>query len=156
LGTNSQREELELSFLEGKSMALHDPVAVYNAESNVEAYLLCDLLNDAGIEACTTQDVLPVGVSVYGLNYEINKPQVWTERADIERAKPILEEYERQQSQQRRDEAEKSKHGSPTLVATCEECGQSSVFPTAENGTVQECPHCGAYMDVEEIPATDN
>lgn len=137
-------------------MALHDPVAIYNAESNVEAYLLCDLLNGAGIEACTTQDVSPVGLCVYGLNYEINKQQVWTERADIERAKPILEEYERQQSQRRRDDTEELKKGSSTLVATCEECSQSSVFPAEQNSTVQECPHCGAYMDVEESPSKDN
>jgi hypothetical protein len=30
----------------------------------------------------------------------------------------------------------------------CEECGRRCEFPAEQNGSVQECPHCGAYLDV--------
>ena len=31
----------------------------------------------------------------------------------------------------------------------CERCGRSASFPAEAVGTVQECPHCGAFVDVE-------
>jgi hypothetical protein len=37
-----------------------------------------------------------------------------------------------------------------TILAFCEECGRSSEFPGNCRGTIQDCPHCGRYMDVEE------
>jgi hypothetical protein len=38
--------------------------------------------------------------------------------------------------------------GLPVEVV-CEECGNTSTFPAEERGSVQNCPHCGAYLDVE-------
>lgn len=35
------------------------------------------------------------------------------------------------------------------VQVTCEECGKASSFPAAQRGTVQDCPHCGASVDVE-------
>jgi hypothetical protein len=35
------------------------------------------------------------------------------------------------------------------LEIVCEECRKSTFFPAAKKGTVQECLHCGAYVDVE-------
>lgn len=37
-----------------------------------------------------------------------------------------------------------------TVSATCEECGRASEWPAAQAGTTQDCPHCGAYMDVPD------
>jgi hypothetical protein len=48
-------------------MALRDPVAVYNAANNLEAQLLSNRLNEAGIEAHVTEDVSIVGVWLLGL-----------------------------------------------------------------------------------------
>ena len=31
----------------------------------------------------------------------------------------------------------------------CDKCGQSTSFPGSAVGTVQECPHCGTFVDVE-------
>jgi rRNA maturation protein Nop10 len=131
-------------------MALTDPVAVYNAANNLEARMLSNLLNDAEIEAYSTEDVSPVGVCVFGLISEIHKPQVWTDRTNIERVKPILEDYERRQLQRQQAEANEASKGKPTMEAICKECGHHSVFSIAQQGTVQDCPHCGAYMDVED------
>jgi hypothetical protein len=35
------------------------------------------------------------------------------------------------------------------LESICEECGKSSLFLVSHKGTVQDCPHCGSYMDVK-------
>ncbi len=34
------------------------------------------------------------------------------------------------------------------MAVNCEACGQTSIFPGELQGTVQVCPHCGAYMDI--------
>jgi len=36
--------------------------------------------------------------------------------------------------------------------ATCSGCGQATDFPAGLVGTVQECPHCGAFLDVAPAP----
>lgn len=42
------------------------------------------------------------------------------------------------------------------IRVTCEDCSGVSTFPHRERGTVQNCNHCGAYVDVpgdeEDIP----
>lgn len=35
------------------------------------------------------------------------------------------------------------------IKVLCEECGQSCIFPVTKLGTVQQCAHCRAYVDVE-------
>jgi hypothetical protein len=127
-------------------MPLRDPVAVYNAATNAEAQLLRIALVEAGIEAYATEDVSAVGIWMFGLLPEIHKPQVWVERADMARVKPILDEFE-ERAHERRQAAAAPADGSP-IEATCEECGRSSSFPAAQRGSVQDCPHCGAYVDV--------
>lgn len=126
-------------------MALGDPVMAYTAGSNVEAHLVCGLLHDAGIEAVVVEDVSQAGVWVGGLNTDMHKPQVWVERADIDRVGPLVAEYERRSAE--RWVAERSVAGEPVAVV-CEGCGRQSEFPAAQRGTVQNCPHCRAYVDV--------
>lgn len=133
-------------------MPLSDPVAVYNAANNWEAHVVCNLLIDAGIEASVTEDVSPVGVCGIGLLSEIHKPQVWADRSEIDRVKPILDDYEQRQRKQQAVDAKKLVSGDGSIKAVCEECGRSSKFPAEQDGSVQDCPHCGAFMDVGEMP----
>jgi hypothetical protein len=134
-------------------MALRDPVAVYNAANNLEAIFVRDALTAAGVEAYVTEDVSQVGVWAFGFIPEIHKPQVWVDRADVERAKPLLDGYEQRAAELRRGGGEGEADGSP-VEAVCEECGQRTSFPAAQRGSVQQCPQCGAYLDVgeEELP----
>lgn len=39
-----------------------------------------------------------------------------------------------------------------TIAAACEECGKTTSFPAKERDSVQNCPHCGSYMDVTDEP----
>lgn len=32
----------------------------------------------------------------------------------------------------------------------CEDCGETMSYPVSDIGTVQQCPHCGEYVDVPE------
>jgi hypothetical protein len=128
-------------------MALRDPFAAYNAGSNVEAHIVCGLLQDAGIEALVIEDVSQVGVWAGGTVAELHKPQVWIERADIDRARPVLTDYERRSAERRAAERGEREAGPPVEVV-CEECGKRCEFPAAQKGTVQNCPHCRAYVDV--------
>ena len=147
------------STIHGKLMALRDPVAVYNAATNVEAQLVRLALIEAGVEAFATEDLSNVGIWMLGLLPEIHKPQVWVERDDMARAKPVLDQYEREAEGRRQADREMLSAGGPVtgaqIDAVCEECGQSASFPASRSGTVQDCPHCGAYMDVDGVETAD-
>jgi hypothetical protein len=130
-------------------MALRDPVAVYNAADNMQAIFVRDALIAAGVDAFVIEDVSQVGTWVGGLVPEIHKPQVWVERTEIERAKPVLDEFERRANELRDARAEAGAIG-PAIEVVCEECGRPASFPAAQEGSVQQCPHCGEYIDVGE------
>jgi hypothetical protein len=137
-------------------MALKNPFAAYNAANNVEAHLVRGALLAAGIEAHVTEDVSQVGTWMGGLIAEVHKPQVWIERDDIPRATLVLAEFERRAKELRAAESESRE--ARVVEAVCEECGERSNFPLAHLGSVQECPHCGKYMDVgtlEELEETE-
>jgi hypothetical protein len=133
-------------------MALRDPVAVYNAATNLEAHHLCNLLDEAGIQAFLTEDLSLVGTWVGGLVPEMHKPQVWVERTDVERATLILQDYE-QRAKERRTKPDDV--DGPTIDAVCENCGARSSFPSVQRGSVQDCPLCGAFIDVGEEEWTE-
>ncbi len=136
-------------------MPLRDPVAVYNAANNVEAHLVKNALLASGIEAFVIEDVSEVGTWVGGHVAEIHKPQVWVDRADIERAGPVLDDYE-QRAAELRDPATQVERTGPPIEVVCEECGGRSSFPAAQWGSVQQCPLCGGFVDVgDEEPADD-
>ena len=132
---------------EGARMALKDPIAVYNAATNVQAHLVQNALIENGIEAHVTEDVSTAGIWMLGIIPEIHKPQVWVEREDAMKAKPILEEFERLDTE-RREADEAVLADEPPVEAACEECGQTFAFPAVQRGTVQDCPHCGERMDI--------
>ncbi len=132
-------------------MSLQDPVAVYNAGTNVEAHLVARMLDEAGVAAAAVEDASVVGLWAFGLLPQIHKPQVWVERADLARAVALLKQYERDLIAKQRVATD----GEPIAV-TCEDCGEVSHFPAQHKGSVQECSHCHAYVDVDdELPFDD-
>lgn len=130
-------------------MELRDPIAIYNAANNLEAALVCALLNSSGIEAFAVEDTSVVGQWMFGLLPEIHKPQVWIERANIEAAKPILEKYELEQAGKRQ-----AKNDGAPIEVVCEECNKPSEYPASRLGSIETCVHCGAYVDVDD-PSLD-
>ena len=132
-------------------MAIPNPVAAYNAENNAEAHLLCNYLEENGIEAHATFDESVVGLWAFGSLPEIHKPQVWIDKSNVEAAASLLAEYEHARSQ-RRLKASSQQDAEGTVDVICEDCGKTTLFPASKNGTVQDCSHCGAYVDVGDEP----
>jgi hypothetical protein len=137
-------------------MALRDPVAVYTAASNVELQLLRIALETAGIEAFAIEDVSQVGTWMLGLMPEIHKPQIWVDRADVDRARPVLDEYERQVAERRAGHRRDQPSKKSAVAVICEDCGVTSTFAAELSGSIQDCPHCGAYVDVGDDESLDS
>lgn len=134
-------------------MPLKDPIAAYNAASNTEAAVVQRFLESLGVEAFAVEDNSLVGHWMFGNLPEIHKPQVWINRSDAERAAELLTEFERGKTER---DAERKAEEPKTITAQCEDCGKSTQFPGSLNGTVQDCPHCGSFVDVGEIDWPDN
>jgi len=135
-------------------MALRDPVAIFNADTNVEAQLVRTLLVDAGIEAFVVEDVSFVGTCALGTLPEINKPQVWVERADVQEALEFLDAYE-----QRREEPEAvvaegrfcyhCGEQAREALAVCVACGKPLVEAEQDDWDANE-PDRGAVREAEQ------
>lgn len=128
-------------------MDLVDPVKIYAATSNVEAQMICRLLQSAGVDAFAGEDLSVAGIWLGGTIPGVFDAGIYVSRADAERAAAVIRQHEQQ-------EAERSSAHGTEVEATCEECGKTASFPAAQRGTVQNCPHCGAFLDVgeEDLP----
>jgi hypothetical protein len=132
-------------------MAIANPVVIYDAENDIEAELLCAYLEQHGIEAYAVLDESRAGIWMFGTLPGIYKPQVWIDKSNFEAAKPLLQEYEHELL--RRRAKTKISADSGAVEAVCEECGKTTRFPESKRGTVQDCEHCGAFVDVGDEPA---
>jgi Fe-S cluster assembly iron-binding protein IscA len=122
-------------------MPLRDPVSVYIPANNAEAPLLCNLLNEEGIEAFAMEDVSQAGVASLGLLPGLHKPQIFVERHMTAAARAVLKNYEQEMTQ---GESEKSaKH-------FCYQCGE----PLAQSAVT--CPACGKKLDWSEETGEGN
>ncbi len=130
-------------------MALKDPVVVYYAQNNTEAALLCHMLNQAGCEAHLMEDNDFLGFWPGGTLPTLHWPKVWVERANGEWAAELLRQFEQTRRDREPDRA--APDWDRTIVTTaCEECGERVSFSARVLGSVQNCPNCGKYIDVEE------
>src|SRR4051794_5767573 len=103
-------------------MALVDPVKVYAATSNVEAQMVCRLLQSAGVEAFAGEDVSPAGQWIGGTIPGIFDAGVFVSRADAERAVALIRQKEGV-------EAERTGAQGADVEVTCEDCGEPATFP---------------------------
>lgn len=133
-------------------MELQDPVVLYTAASNIEAHEIADMLQMQGIPAHVVEDNSPQSMWLGGLNTAIHKPRVWVSQADKEVALNHMREYDARL--RLRDSANRARVDplQTVVFSTCDRCGQEVEFPVAQSGTVQSCPHCASYMDVDPDP----
>jgi hypothetical protein len=133
-------------------MAIANPVEVYAASSPQEAQLLKDLLSESGINAEITEDVTPEGEWMGVSSAPNHSSRMWVDGDMAEMASVILSDYEKQRENKR---AARDESAGQFADSRCEECGGTSPFPAAQHGTVQECPKCGASMDVGPVDDGD-
>lgn len=113
-------------------MGADEPVTVYEAWNSQQAHFLRQMLADAGVAARVASDADEM---VRGwLPYQVTTCPVLVHRADFERARAIVDGYDRRlrgQSGMERESAE----------PYCYHCGD----PVEENRS--PCPHCGHTLD---------
>ncbi|MCC7422190.1 MAG: DUF2007 domain-containing protein [Planctomycetaceae bacterium] len=124
-------------------MELRDPIVAYVAASNVELEVLVAIFEEAGIPVHGNPDNSPVGAWVGGLIPEIHRPKLMVEREDAERAGRLLADYEARNAERRN----RPKTGE-SIGVVCDKCGEEAGFDASLEGSVQNCPKCGAFLDV--------
>ncbi len=125
-------------------MELHDPVAIYTAASDLEAYEIVELLQGAEIPAQVIEDMNLLD----GLNPPVHAAKVWVSSRDLERATVVTRAYEARVQQRDLAHHVAVDLNSEWLDARCDKCGTVTRFAPVEKGTVVNCPSCYAFMDV--------
>ena len=127
------------------------PVKVYTAATNLDAHVIVEMLENAGVPAHVVEDQSGASLWAFGTISQFHKPIIWVDAVNQERATALIREYEEKQLARRRAESDAA-----DIQVVCEECGQSSKFPGSLNGTTQNCLHCHAYVDVGELSWEDD
>ena len=127
-------------------MDIKDPLKVYTAATNLEAHMIVERLQSNGIKAFAEEDESGVSLWAFGTISQFHKPNVWIEKAAAPQAKELINEFE-----ERKRQRAQPKGGESVIQVECEECGRKTTFPESLDGTVQECSHCHAYVDVGEL-----
>lgn len=127
-------------------MDFKNPVVVYTAPTNLEAHVVVTMLFANDVPAHAVEDQSGASIWAFGTISQFHKPNVFVDQCNYDRAITLIAQYEEQQRARANAQANEE-----PIEARCEECGKSSMFPKSQSGSVQECPHCYAYMDVGEI-----
>lgn len=113
-------------------MTTRGPVEVYAAGNMAEAQFVRNLLADAGIEATIVGE--PLGMAAGRVPPLLATPRIWVRAGDADRARPVVEEYERRR-------AERS--GLPPF---CYHCGHAVAWGESP------CPVCCLDLEWEAEP----
>jgi hypothetical protein len=132
-------------------MDFKKPVIVYTAATNVELHMIVEMLHANGVAAHAVEDQSGVSLWALGTISQFHKPNVWVDETTFAKAAELIQDFEdKKQSRNTPVEA------SSDIQVICEDCGKTTSFPGSLDGTIQECRHCGAYVDVGELPWDDD
>jgi len=110
---------------------------VYTARDEMDANFVKGLLRQQGIEAIVQGEALGGVWGTLPLGAE-SLPSVWVPDGDVERARPVIEEYRRTDEANAADDAER-----PRATWTCPNCGEK----VEEQFT--QCWKCGHNRPVD-------
>lgn len=134
----------------GRLMISRDPRCVFVANQQHEAALVIALLGEEGIEADVVNSATLGGLEgVVGIipRAGIKGMEVWVQ--DASKAEAARELLARQTADvQAIRAARQSRTGN--VDVPCSACGRVNTFPAAQQGTVQSCTRCGAYLDIPD------
>jgi Putative prokaryotic signal transducing protein len=124
-------------------------IEVYRARDNLQARLLAQTLNEIGIQAWVEESAHS-SRALEGATLWSDAPRILVFADQAELARQILLGWE----EQKRQEEARASEG-PPIDVVCEKCGKSTFFPASQRGSVQNCSHCNAYVDVGEADLTE-
>lgn len=107
-------------------------IEVYTARDVVDARLMKELLESRGLRAVARGEPL----NILGIHIPLGRvfPSVWVEEGDFERARQIVDDFQRSLEREREAEAEAGPW-------TCPECGEEL------EGQFRECWNCQTPRD---------
>jgi len=133
-------------------MADDNPLTVYTAENAKIAEVAVKILEAEGIVAEAIMPPLRTESEAITGMTELTTPDEIeirvTDFAKVEEAKKILASAASFATFVSVRQKRLARTG--TVTAVCEECGESSEWPASVMGTTENCPHCGAFMDVPD------
>jgi len=120
-------------------------ICVYHARDFGEADIVAAWLEEQGLTVHVKDRISagiygPMAVAPRGVQVCV------IDEAAAERAKQLLAE----RPVAAHDDADHPLEGGDVEVL-CGECGETAHFPLDEQGSVQSCPHCGAFVDVKLV-----
>lgn len=129
-----------------------DPRCVFVADTLGLAESTVLRLGHDGIRAEVMKDLPPVlaeiTLPIAASTSPMRGYEVWvSDPADTDRALEVLDAIDAV----RHERADKT----GLMIFNCDECGQQLAFPADQEGTVQECTHCNAYVDVPDSKTLD-
>jgi hypothetical protein len=134
-------------------MGERELVEVYRAKNNLQARLLAQTLNEIGIQAQVQEGSYPSSAvePLVGIALWSDAPRILVFADQAELARQILLGWE---EQKRQEEVRASE--APPIDVVCEKCGKTTSFPASQHGSVQNCAHCNAYVDVGEVDLAED
>ncbi len=132
-------------------MEFKDPFKMYTAENNLEAQMIVQMLGANGIAAFADEDQSGVSLWIGGTITQFHQPNVWIEKSATQNAAELIRRFE-ETKWERAYPGTADSH----IQVECEECGKISSFSDSLDGTIQECPHCQAYLDVGEVDCDED
>lgn len=131
-------------------MINRNPRCVYVSDTLGLAEIVATWLNDQEI-AADVMDTATLGgfdgkTSITPWVASNRGIEVWVPEGDVDRAQELLAA----KTEEFRLIAERRASRTGTVEVVCEECGRGATFPASAAGTVEDCPHCGAYLDVAD------
>jgi hypothetical protein len=127
-------------------MLYRDPRCVFVADTLGQAGVVAGWLQDHGI-AVEVMNQLTMGGLASAQYTPATGIEVWiVDPAQAPEAVRLLGEHAL--------ELLARKQAGRPLEVVCDECGEVSTFPAEQAGSVQHCPHCSAYLDVEAEEGT--
>jgi hypothetical protein len=119
------------------SIALANTVVAWLGGNGIEAEVMNELTM-GGFEGLTA--FLPGKLSLRGV-------EVWVRKwADAESARTLADEHVAKLAAERSER--ENRQGNIEVV--CEDCHKTSIFPASLQGTIQDCSHCRATLDVPD------
>lgn len=123
-------------------------LCVFVCDTQAESAVVALELEREGI-AAQVVDKTTLGMSV-GVSFVSDEPagdgwQIWVnDEADVEKATTYLDARQAEMVERK----ERNRNLDP-IQSVCENCQTETEFAGEFRGTVQDCPKCGAYLDVE-------